>query len=241
MKRIFPLLLFLFLPFAAWAAVPTFDAVSLGTAVGSATVTSSHTLGGLCTNPYAVANLTFRLDTIGSVSTVSYGATSMVLLTGRTSPSGDQRIEKWGVANPPSGAQTVTGTLNVAHNSLTLTTRTYCGVHQTTSTGTAVNAIQSDATATIDVSSATDELVIDGVLVSSIGDPIVVGAGQTQRSNHAQDGGNHTQGTSDEAGAATTTMSWTLNTEDYWAIVAVALKPVTGGAAAPMISVIVVD
>jgi hypothetical protein len=38
-------------------------------------------------------------------------------------------------------------------------------------------------------------------------------------------------GVSDEAGAASVTMSWTLSETDYWAIVAVALKPTSAVAA----------
>ncbi len=50
-----------------------------------------------------------------------------------------------------------------------------------------------------------------------------VGAGQTQRYNVAPVG--RGAGGSEEAGAATVTMSWGLSTADEWSIVAVPLKP----------------
>lgn len=229
-KRLIAFLFFLFVASKVWAAAPTFDAVSLGTANGSNTVTSSHTLGGGCTNSFAAVDVTWQHGSVGSVVTVTYGGTSLEFIVAQTLTDGERQIEKWGVKNPPTGAQTVTATLDASKNSLTLTTRTYCGVDQTTALGTPASAATFSAgPATVDVASATDDLVIDGVVVGGSADPITVGAGQTQRSNHAQDSTNHTQGTSDEAGAATTTMSWTLTVDDYWGIVAVALKPAAAG------------
>lgn len=223
MNRLLPCLFLLFA--APVLAAPAFDVASTGTSTGVNTVTSSHTLGGGCANSYAVVDVAWQLATPGTVSTVTYGATSLAQIIAQTDGNGDIRIEKWGVKNPPTGAQTVTATFSDTPNSATLTTRTYCGVDQTTPLGTPVSAVNSDATATVDVTSATDELVVDGVVTDATGDPIVVGADQNERSNFAQDSSNHTQGTSDEAGAATVTMSWTLNAAEYWAIVAVPLKP----------------
>jgi len=223
MKRWLTLFIsFLLIPAVLYAA-PSFDAVSTGNANGTNTVTSSHTLGGGCSNSYAVVDVAWQLASpTGSVSSVTYGATSLSFIAGEDRADTDGRVEKWGVVNPPTGAQTVTATLNGTKNSLTLTTRTYCGVHQSSSLGTPATASGSSGTATVDVTSASGELVIDGAIMNSDA-AATAGASQTERSNFVE-GTNHRQVTSDEAGATTTTMSWDFSV-NYWAIIGVALKP----------------
>ncbi len=81
--------------------------------------------------------------------------------------------------------------------------------------------------ATVDVTSASDEVVVDVVGARNAAS-LTVGAGQTQRWNLGVgviDGGG-----SSESGAATVTMSWTLSDTFEWAIAGVSLKPTAGGA-----------
>jgi hypothetical protein len=98
------------------------------------------------------------------------------------------------------------------------------GVHQTNDFSTsAATANGSGTTPTVDVSSAAGELVIDACTFG--GNQSAMGAGQTERRLHATSTG---QGVSEEAGAATVTMSWTQSSAD-WVIAAVALEPSAGG------------
>jgi len=221
-------LIFLLLLCTNAEAALSFDAVSTGTAASSNTVSTTHTRGCGGTNTYAVVSVAWQLGTPGTVSSVSYGGTALALLRGQTIGGGDARVEMWGVKAPPGGAQTVTATMSSTPNSLTMTTRTYCGVDQTTSTGTAVSAANFLGTASVDATSAAGELVVDAVVLYGGGEPLTVGSGQTERSNFYEGAccpPSHTHGTSEEAGAGTITMDWTQADSQYWAIVAVALKP----------------
>ena len=107
----------------------------------------------------------------------------------------------------------------------------YTGVNQTTPLGTAASNKGKSTTASVSVSSAAGELVVDAVGRRSdvTSNPISPGAGQTQRwnthtgANSATNGA--TGGASEKAGAATVPMSWTWSGSIEWAIAGVSLKP----------------
>jgi len=97
------------------------------------------------------------------------------------------------------------------------------GVDQTTPFGTPNTATgSSSGPATVDISAATDDLVVDGY--SGYPEP-TVGAGQTSRVKD-QITSDIWYGSSTEAGATTVTMSWTLSYSDAWTIGGVAFKKV---------------
>ena len=231
MKSVVVLALILLALGEAWAAdPPTPDTVSTGTASASTTVTSTHTKGGGCLNSYAVVAVAWQLSPPGTVSSVSYGASAMANLGGLDNLGGDKRLEFWGLANPPSGAQTVTATLGSSANALSITTRTYCGVHQSVSTGTLVSAADATLTASVNVTSASDETVLDAIYANASAGAVTVGGGQTEDSHFSDDGG-ATHATSTETpGSTTTTMSWSVTNEEYWIVMGVALKPAPAAA-----------
>lgn len=103
---------------------------------------------------------------------------------------------------------------------------TYNGVHQTTSIG-GVGVNQGTITGvTLDVASASTELVVDCLAFDDVvASAATVGGGQTQSWNNNSGDGNIDGAGSYETGAATTTMSWTLSVACSWAQCGVALKP----------------
>lgn len=103
------------------------------------------------------------------------------------------------------------------------------GVDQTTAVGTAASADGVSATASVDVSSAVNELVLDHVYAGVTTG--TVGAGQTQVFRQTSIGSFSYGGTSQEGGAGTVTMSWT-HTSTEWGIGAIPFKPAGGAAAA---------
>lgn len=210
------------LPGQSWSA-PTFDAATTMFSNNSTTVTGSHTPVST-TNGAALACITWQRGTLGTLNTVTYGAGSMTFIAGATDGGGQRRAELWYILAPPSGASTVTGTFDAIKNDARMTVLTYTDVNQSTPIGTGVTATGVASPITVNATSATGELVVDCGEGGQLADPITVGAGQTQRSNHG-DGTNHTQVTSDEAGGASVTMSWTLTAGEFWAQVAVPLKP----------------
>lgn len=118
----------------------------------------------------------------------------------------------------------------------------YTGVDQTTPLGTPATAtVTSSAAPTVNVTSATGELVVDVVGFLDSGGAnrtLTVGAGQTSRGEvEGANLGSEGLGTSEEAGAATTTMSWTISAAiDAWGIIGVPLKAAGagGGTAVPV-------
>ena len=78
--------------------------------------------------------------------------------------------------------------------------------------------------ATVDVSSATNEVVFDTVSCETC-TSLNVGDSQTERWNLSQAALYAMGAGSTESGVATVTMSWALGSADYWAIIAVPIKP----------------
>ena len=124
-----------------------------------------------------------------------------------------------------TGAQTVTINFSGNFVQAILTSLSYCGVNQSVPNGTAATATGSSGSPTVDVSSAAGELVIDAVGVLAGQALTAAGAGQTERINDTDGVGFFEFGSSDEAGGATVTMSWTSD-DSFWMTIGVGLKPV---------------
>jgi hypothetical protein len=90
--------------------------------------------------------------------------------------------------------------------------------------------------ASLSVTSAAGETVVDSVNDNEAAvDTLVPGGGQTTIYN-IENGGNNSAGSSDKAGAASVTMSWTgLNAASAWAMVGVSLRPAASAAPAPLL------
>lgn len=143
-------------------------------------------------------------------SSVTFGASACTLLASQG------RIHIYSVIGQPSGAQTVTANQGAATN-------TIIGVAQFTadgalSFGTAVTNTNAEQTSlSVDVTSATGQLVVD--VAQLVQASMTVGAGQTAIMNLPTGGSPPTGhdvgflsfGMSYEAGAATTTMSWSAS------------------------------
>lgn len=224
----------------------TFDAASSANS-GNGTASSltwSHTTSG--TNRYLVVGVALRIRSspdFERVARVTYNGVDLSLIGARNDAGDtDVRIEQWGLVAPATGANNVVVTLAANGNGTTRMVAgaiTYTGVDQTTPRGTFAAATGTGTPATVDVSSATNEVVDDvfGVIDSGSSTPpdAAVGAGQTSRWAQASTNPSQTNvrgGSSTEAGAATVTMSWTLSSiagTAVWAIGGVPLKPAASG------------
>lgn len=221
MRRLILLILLLATP--AEAAI-TFDAVSTYTANSNTIVSGSHTLGA-CTNPYVVVTVGTNGAVPELATSVTYGATGLTHIISQDLGDGLSRIQMWG-GLPLTGAQTVSAVFADSQNSITQAIRTYCGVNQIASIGTPASALGTGETASLSVTSAIGELVIDGVQLTQVS-PLTADGSQGHVTTFAEDVSNHTQGVSDEAGAATVSMDWTWTGlgSNYWGQVGVSLKP----------------
>jgi hypothetical protein len=201
----------------------TTDGTSLGSPQSSRTF--SHTCSG--SNRLLIVDVCNDED--GSAVTVSSVTYAGAALTERiTVARGNvQRASIWYRVAPATGANDVVVTLASAQE-FTTAARSYTGVNATTPLGTAASADANSTGPTVNVASATDELVHDVVSVNGAAS-YTIGAGQTQRwALTALDSSLVTvvdSRGSTEVGAATTTMSWTLALADDWVIAAVPIKP----------------
>lgn len=210
------------------SATVTFDAATDATvAVGEDHATVVHTVGGGCTNPILVAT---AYNSDGSPAALSSFTSTAGAMTEIATVNLDDsaHVLRFYYRAGATGSQTVTVTYAATQSRILLSARSYCGVDGGTSIGTPATATGYDNPITVDVTSAAGEMVIDAVGDrADLGDTLAVGAGQTQQSNFIADiSGVGIIAGSDEAGAATTTMSWVASPSgQYWAMIGVALKP----------------
>ena len=203
---------------------PGFDAAASAEDFGVSSLTWSHTCTG--TN---LALLVIVASRAVAVTGVTYNSVPLSNLWAVQDSGNQERSEGWILVAPATGAHNVVVTLVGSSGDLLGGSESYVDVHQTTPTGTAATNSNNFSNApTVDVTSASGELVVDGVAARS--SLTAVGAGQTQRVNLT--GGADSVGGSEEAGAATVTMSWTMAAENPWAIGGVSLKPLAAGGAA---------
>lgn len=245
MKKIIILLIFLFWASIAEAQI-TFDAVTAQLVAGPSTTTFAHTVGTPCVNPVIVVCVQwFSIPSFENISSLVIAGNFGTLVAGQQITGLRWRSEIWtGVSGVSSGSNTIHLDWDGGVTAGQVVAVSYCGVDQTTPTGTPATAEGTDDPITVDVSSAAGEIVVDSVVVkaNSAFNSLGVGAGQTVRDGGSaplDGGGDILQGVSEESGAGTVTMSWTEgDTPVPWATVAVALKPATAIKRAPMLIIV---
>ena len=99
------------------------------------------------------------------------------------------------------------------------------GVDQTTPIGTAVTGNGSSTTPSATVTTAANELVVDGVIIEHTA-AFSVGANQTQRFQNIASTGFIKHAASTQDGADGGVMSWTNGGSTNWAVIATPFKPV---------------
>jgi hypothetical protein len=210
-------------PSTAEAAVQV-DAVSSDSTTGIS-ITIPHTTSG--SNRLMLVGVSFNNDNLETVTGITYNSVPLTLV-GTATNSDDARIEIWRLIAPDTGTYdvVVTFSADLLQEGFAGVV-TFTGVDQTTPLGTFASAAADGITATVDVSSATGELVFDTV-ATEYPSSISVGAGQTERWNIVLTSSIGAGST--EPGAGTVTMSWTLEAAgDHWAIGAVPIKPAPDG------------
>lgn len=196
-----------------------FDAASSNGNGGVTSISVSHTAAG--SNRAAIIAVIAEGGV--TISSVTYGGVACTLLRDHSdSASG---VHMYRILAPNTGAQTVQANFSGSSSRCAIGVVTFTGVDQTTPFGTAVDAkTTASTTISVDASSATGEVVVDMAWV--VDNNITVGAGQTAHIDQDDIAGVFRSfGMSSEAGATTTTMSWTHTTNGTNFIIAVPLKP----------------
>lgn len=201
-----------------------FDAASNAqyTAGSGGTLTWSHTCTG--TNLVLWVSATISTGGNSTITGITYNGVAMTEVSGSPINSTSIETSGWILIAPATGTHNIVATINAFDNNFSCVAASYTGVHQTTATGTPATATGAVSTITVDVSSASGEVVVDGVGVNDPTWAWTAGAGQTARTSYADPAGFDSSALSEEAGATTVTMSWT-GTPALWATIGVSLKP----------------
>lgn len=205
-----------------------FDAASSFGGAGAGPHTGAHSCSGA--ERLLTADIVFY-HTSSELLSVTFNGVEMTAVPGGSyDPGGDFHIRPYYMINPPTGSQTFSYQFNGSVFDSGVVIRSWNGADQTTPYGTPVQATGSSTTPTVNASSATGEFVIDGMLIIHSG-TLSVGAGQTQVANAVAPNGYIKYGGSYAAGAGTVTMDWSNTSSQFWATVAVPVKPSSGAPA----------
>lgn len=198
-----------------------FDAASSGSASGT-TVTVAHMTGSGSDRAMIVS---VKCQNTSEPTGVTYDSVSLTQNGSQAFGwAADLKQTGWQLLAPSSGSNNIVATY-ASSITKSLTALTYEGVD---SFGTAVGASSANgaSSVTVDVSSGTDDLVVDAL--GQWNETPTVGAGQTERVRLLSGGFGGAM--SDEPGASTVTMSWTYSgAQDSAAIIAVNLNAAGGG------------
>jgi len=197
------------------------------TAVSSVNVNSltwSHTVA-VVANRFLLVSLSFRDGNVSATS-VTYGGAALTLIGVQNAPGTNNRTEMWYRIAPTAGTANVVVNMSASKEIVGVSV-SYAGVNQSTPLGTHVCASNTSTAASVAVSSAAGQLVVDAVTANGDANSLTAGASQTQLWNTVSANGsaaaNARSGGSTKAGASSTTMSWTLGVSKPWSICAVPL------------------
>ncbi|MGD2178246.1 MAG: M6 family metalloprotease domain-containing protein [Anaerolineae bacterium] len=204
-----------------------FDAASSAhTDPDASTLSWSHTTSG--SDRIMLVGVTTRNNV--HVVSLTYGGVGLTRIR-RDAKDPDVGTELWVLIAPPEGTDAVELSAETA-TTIEAGATTWTGVGQTpeTALGSNAGATGLGTTASVDVSSSGDQVVVDVVGTQHKDATVTPEEGQTERWNEIGTAG--VGAASSEPGASTVTMSWGLAKEESWAISAVALIP-TGGSYDP--------
>ena len=167
--------------------------------------------------------------TLEMVTNVTYAGQSLTLVGSRTNTaSGEAVMWMYALTNPPAGSNNVVVSFDKADvDGEVIGCATFTGVNQSTPYGAFFSNTGTSTSVSLAVTSATNELVFDTVILrsSDFGASGSPGANQSalwKTYYNARVGA----GASTQAGAASVTETWTSAASVDWAIGAVSIKPV---------------
>lgn len=195
-----------------------FDNASTADNLASSTLTFSHTVG---TQDDMILLVAVRTTGVVTISSVTYNGVALTFLNGASNVA---RLEFWYLIAPPTGANNVVITTNIAATSIQGGASSYYGVDQENPILNNNTAVGSSGALSVTVTSNPDDMVVDaaGQGASSV---LTVGGSQTQRWNDTA-GINTMSGSDKEATSTSTTMTWSGSVSGRWISSALALSPV---------------
>ena len=201
---------------------------SASAASAGTTLTFALTLTNNLTDGYITVGATGWHATDGStINSCTFDGAAMTALSANIPDSGggDNRLFGLAVGAKASGAYNVVVTFSTTGYEAATGAASWNNVHQTTSVGSVASATAASTTPTVDVTSATGEVVLGHFWSNSDvlggGTP---GAGQTRIWYGAAGADVAASAGTQEAGTTTTTVSYSIGYSG-WIVVAIPLKP----------------
>ncbi len=199
---------------------PVIDGTPSSASSGSSPITVANHSVGSGNGRLLMVGISQGEKNLRAVTSVTYGGTPLTVI-GTAQFDDKFRVNMYYLLNPPTGTADVVVTLSGTPEQAVVGVASFKEVNQTTPFGPFVSNDAEPSPATVDVTSASNELVFDTVAARP---GSTVGAGQTELWNINSGGGDPVRGGgSTEPGAGTVTMSWSIN--EKWAIGAVSIKP----------------
>ena len=202
------------------AGTPTFDAASTTSATAANSFSLSHTIASQ-DNRLLIA-FTHAQGTFPDTASVICSGIPMTRVA-RINRTGLMSTAAWILVNPPTGANTIVIASNGASFDWEVNALSYYGMNTKDPIRSIAGAHGASTAPSTAVASATNDLVVDGLGAATAG-TAAAGAGQTERVDTTTE---FRQGASEEAGAGSVTMNWTLGSAADWTILALSLKPST--------------
>ena len=173
-----------------------------------------------------IAAMGWSAQTVPNYSVMKWGGSGGTPLTqiGSTVVSTDWKCAIAYLINPATGSNTLYGELTGVTDEFCVGGSTWTGVSQDIPLGTPNNATGTSATPSVNVSSASNDVVIDMMYCCSPA-AITKDVSQTLIWKQENIGTYCGGGQSYEAGAPTVTMSWSI-TSSLWIIIGVSIHPV---------------
>lgn len=203
-----------------------FEAVADTTVSANAATTLSWTHPGVA--PSAVAVTLMNYNGARTVTGVTYGGVAMTQASVEVGDLSSSGVQIWGLANPPSGSQTVVVTFSgtgaycsAGSISVTGSDTTTCFVvigTPTTGNSTAPSA---------SITAPSGSLIID-VVGNNNGKVFTIASGQTQEWTNSA-AGNEVASSTIAATGSSQSVSWTVDTASNWSQCIAAFGP-SGGA-----------
>lgn len=212
----------------------TFDTAVSDAVNGSTSNTWSHS----CTGSNRVLFVFVGQRGTDTVSGVTYAGDAMTSLGAVSNADSLVGVSLWRLIAPDTGANDVIVSWPGAKNAVCVS-MSFAGAHQTDPDGTPVTGSDTSGggftNPSLVVTSAVGEIVADmAVLQDDDNTSTLTVVTNTQRTNDSDLGANAVRcATSTAPGAASVTMSWTPDTADDWAGIAVAVLPAADDPARP--------
>lgn len=167
----------------------------------------------------------FLRNTAQTINAFTYNGNALTAILGAAGDNSNRHAALYRYIAPATGAHDLVSTLAGA-GTHGIAGIPLDGVDQTTPAENGTGAGGTASPITVDVTSATGNLVIDAFWVqhSGGGSTTTVGASQTAQIDRENFSGADSWGVSTEAGATTVTMSWTSTNVSGWAQAACSIK-----------------